>query len=295
MEGPPLGQLAEIADDLDAELIYSGGVGSLADLEALAATGLPALGGVIVGRALYEGRFDVAEALDALDADRYPRPDPALTYLGSRTSPCRELRGLRPRGRDRPCHVRVRSLAANLTPCCRCRTRRTPLRPSTCHVLDRGAREAMIEARCCRAATEAADGRAELRRLAVCPAREMSPGSWTMEPQHLHVDPLLRNSFAPFIAYRGPICSSSLRSAISSAGNAAALRQRRARPKPSSRLVLVDVADAAFTRHRLVVASAADADQSQQRSEQQARVVVRSLTICKQAPRLCVAETDSQG
>jgi phosphoribosylformimino-5-aminoimidazole carboxamide ribotide isomerase len=68
MEGPPLDQLSEIADDLDAELIYSGGVGTLADLEALAATELPALGGVIVGRALYEGRFDVAEALGALTA-----------------------------------------------------------------------------------------------------------------------------------------------------------------------------------------------------------------------------------
>lgn len=66
MEGPPLNQLRVIADDLDAELIYSGGVGKLEDLEALAATELPALGGVIVGRALYESRFDVADALDAL-------------------------------------------------------------------------------------------------------------------------------------------------------------------------------------------------------------------------------------
>ncbi len=67
MEGPPLHQLRVIADDLDSELIYSGGVGSLADLEALAASELPALGGVIVGRALYEGRFDVAGALEALE------------------------------------------------------------------------------------------------------------------------------------------------------------------------------------------------------------------------------------
>lgn len=66
MEGPPLHQLRVIADDLDAELIYSGGVGSLEHLEALAATGLPALGGAIVGRALYEGRFNVSEALEAL-------------------------------------------------------------------------------------------------------------------------------------------------------------------------------------------------------------------------------------
>ena len=67
MEGPPLEELRAIADNLDAELIYSGGVGSLEDLEALASAALPALGGVIVGRALYEGRFDVADALAALD------------------------------------------------------------------------------------------------------------------------------------------------------------------------------------------------------------------------------------
>ncbi len=68
MEGPPIDQLSDIADDLDAELIYSGGVGTLEDLKTLAATALPALGGVIVGRALYEGRFGVADALDVVSA-----------------------------------------------------------------------------------------------------------------------------------------------------------------------------------------------------------------------------------
>ena len=68
MEGPPLRQLRAIAAELDAELIYSGGVGGLDDLEALVAADLPALGGVIVGRALYEGRFDVSDALATLDA-----------------------------------------------------------------------------------------------------------------------------------------------------------------------------------------------------------------------------------
>lgn len=67
MDGPPLDQLGAMADDLDAELIYSGGVGTLDHLRALAATQLPALGGAIVGRALYEGRFDVTQALAALN------------------------------------------------------------------------------------------------------------------------------------------------------------------------------------------------------------------------------------
>jgi phosphoribosylformimino-5-aminoimidazole carboxamide ribotide isomerase len=70
MAGPPLDELRAIASDLDAELIYSGGIGSLDDLRALAGLGLPALGGAIVGRALYEGRFEVAEAREALRGER---------------------------------------------------------------------------------------------------------------------------------------------------------------------------------------------------------------------------------
>jgi phosphoribosylformimino-5-aminoimidazole carboxamide ribotide isomerase len=70
MAGPPLAELRAIADDLDAELIYSGGIGSLEDLRALAALELPALGGVIVGRALYEARFGVKAALEALRTER---------------------------------------------------------------------------------------------------------------------------------------------------------------------------------------------------------------------------------
>ena len=66
MEGPALDELARVAAVTDAELLASGGVGSLSDLEALAA-GAPAnVAGVIVGRALYEGRFTVAEANAAL-------------------------------------------------------------------------------------------------------------------------------------------------------------------------------------------------------------------------------------
>jgi phosphoribosylformimino-5-aminoimidazole carboxamide ribotide isomerase len=70
MAGPPLDELRAIAEDLDAELIYSGGIGSIDDLRALASLGLPALGGAIVGRALYEGRFGVAEGIEALRTER---------------------------------------------------------------------------------------------------------------------------------------------------------------------------------------------------------------------------------
>lgn len=67
MEGPDLDSLREAANATDGELIYSGGVGSLDDLRALADLGLDNLGGVIVGRALYEGRFSVADAQAILD------------------------------------------------------------------------------------------------------------------------------------------------------------------------------------------------------------------------------------
>jgi phosphoribosylformimino-5-aminoimidazole carboxamide ribotide isomerase len=67
MEGPDLDSLRDAANATESELIYSGGVGSLDDLGALADLGLDNLGGVIVGRALYEQRFTVAEAQAILD------------------------------------------------------------------------------------------------------------------------------------------------------------------------------------------------------------------------------------
>jgi phosphoribosylformimino-5-aminoimidazole carboxamide ribotide isomerase len=67
MEGPDLDSLRALAQSTDAELIYSGGVGSLDDLRALAALELKNLDGVIVGRALYERRLTVTEGQAALE------------------------------------------------------------------------------------------------------------------------------------------------------------------------------------------------------------------------------------
>ncbi len=66
MEGPAIDQLNEVADSTSSQVIASGGVGELAHLERLAAHAGPNLEGVIVGRALYERRFTVAEAIAAL-------------------------------------------------------------------------------------------------------------------------------------------------------------------------------------------------------------------------------------
>ena len=66
MEGPAIDQLTAIASATTSQVIASGGVGELTHLESLASS-LPAnVEGAIVGRALYEQRFTVAEAIDAL-------------------------------------------------------------------------------------------------------------------------------------------------------------------------------------------------------------------------------------
>jgi phosphoribosylformimino-5-aminoimidazole carboxamide ribotide isomerase len=66
MEGPDLDSLRDVAETTGGEVIYSGGIGSLDDLRAVASLELDNVEGVIVGRALYEERFTVAEAQLAL-------------------------------------------------------------------------------------------------------------------------------------------------------------------------------------------------------------------------------------
>jgi phosphoribosylformimino-5-aminoimidazole carboxamide ribotide isomerase len=67
LAGPDVDALAEIARAAaGSRLIYSGGIGALDQLAAIGALGLRNLDGVIVGKALYEQRFTVVEAQDAL-------------------------------------------------------------------------------------------------------------------------------------------------------------------------------------------------------------------------------------
>ena len=68
LEGPDLDEVRRIAGVVRGRFLYSGGIGSLEDLRALAALRQVNLGGVIVGKALYEGRFTVDEAQRALQA-----------------------------------------------------------------------------------------------------------------------------------------------------------------------------------------------------------------------------------
>jgi phosphoribosylformimino-5-aminoimidazole carboxamide ribotide isomerase len=66
--GPDLAEVRRIAGVVRGRFLYSGGIGSLGDLEAIAALRQVNLGGVIVGKALYEGRFTIAEGQRALEA-----------------------------------------------------------------------------------------------------------------------------------------------------------------------------------------------------------------------------------
>lgn len=64
LAGPDVDGLAALAEQTGAPIIASGGVSSLGDVTALAA--VPGLVGVIAGKAIYEGRLDVARAVEAL-------------------------------------------------------------------------------------------------------------------------------------------------------------------------------------------------------------------------------------
>lgn len=66
MKGPDINQLNEIAATTESQVIASGGVGELSHLQSLASSVPANVEGAIVGRALYERRFTVSEAIEAL-------------------------------------------------------------------------------------------------------------------------------------------------------------------------------------------------------------------------------------
>lgn len=66
LAGPALTELARISSATQAPVLASGGIGSLADLKVLDRSAMPNVEGVIVGRALYEQRFNVREGIKAL-------------------------------------------------------------------------------------------------------------------------------------------------------------------------------------------------------------------------------------
>jgi phosphoribosylformimino-5-aminoimidazole carboxamide ribotide isomerase len=69
LEGPDIEEITRIGAVIRGRFIYSGGIGSLDHLRALAETRLVNLAGVIAGKALYEGKFTIEQAHAVLDVD----------------------------------------------------------------------------------------------------------------------------------------------------------------------------------------------------------------------------------
>jgi phosphoribosylformimino-5-aminoimidazole carboxamide ribotide isomerase len=68
LEGPDPDEVSRVSAAIRGRFVYSGGIGSLEDLERLRSLRLVNLAGVIAGKALYEGRFTVQEARGVLEA-----------------------------------------------------------------------------------------------------------------------------------------------------------------------------------------------------------------------------------
>lgn len=68
LSGPNVEATAALAEAIRTPVIASGGVSSLDDLRAIKARAASGISGVISGRALYDGRIDLAEALAVLAA-----------------------------------------------------------------------------------------------------------------------------------------------------------------------------------------------------------------------------------
>jgi len=86
-----------MADETGLSIIASGGVASIEDVHRAREAGLA---GVIIGRALYEGRVDLREALSAQRVTRPHCKKPDLTATpkgGRRTQPRKKKRGRRAR------------------------------------------------------------------------------------------------------------------------------------------------------------------------------------------------------
>jgi phosphoribosylformimino-5-aminoimidazole carboxamide ribotide isomerase len=66
LDGPDLDEVRRVGEVIRGRFLYSGGVASLDDLQALKDLRLVNLAGVISGKALYEGRFTIEEANEVL-------------------------------------------------------------------------------------------------------------------------------------------------------------------------------------------------------------------------------------
>jgi len=75
LEGVNVDATVRIARAVGVPVIASGGMKSLEDVRALAGTGVAGIAGAIIGRAIYEGAIDLAEAQRLADALAARTPD----------------------------------------------------------------------------------------------------------------------------------------------------------------------------------------------------------------------------
>ena len=88
LQGVDLDSLQAVARAFGGDVIYSGGVGSLDDIAALTKLRHRGLRGVIVGRALYSGKFTLPQAIASASATRaYMGDRRALRHGYVRSSP----------------------------------------------------------------------------------------------------------------------------------------------------------------------------------------------------------------
>jgi len=65
LNGPDLGTLSQATEYPNATIVAAGGIGSIGDLAALKEIGVE---GAVIGKALYEGRFTLKEAMEKIGA-----------------------------------------------------------------------------------------------------------------------------------------------------------------------------------------------------------------------------------
>ena len=81
LAGPNLQALRNMAEASSVPVIASGGVGCMADLIALLALEPHGVTGVIVGRALYDGRVTLKEGMNAIGEGRLQDPDNGMGLI----------------------------------------------------------------------------------------------------------------------------------------------------------------------------------------------------------------------
>ena len=81
LAGPNLEALRSMAEASSVPVIASGGVGCMADLIALLALEPHGVNGVIVGRALYDGRVTLKEGMNAISEGRLQDPDSGMGQI----------------------------------------------------------------------------------------------------------------------------------------------------------------------------------------------------------------------